>query len=107
MTSSASLDYGQAAATVQIDNDRVRVTQWCFPPGTQTGWHVHEMDYVVVPTAAGHMSYETADGPATLDLVVGESYARKAGSEHNVINKTDTEFAFVEIELKDTRGRRS
>ncbi|GAA1918095.1 cupin domain-containing protein [Arthrobacter gandavensis] len=100
MTSS-SFDYGQAVATVQIDNDRVRVTHWSFPPGTQTGWHLHEMDYVVVPTIAGQMSYETADGAqATRDLVVGDSYAREAGSEHNVINKTDTEFAFVEIELK-------
>lgn len=102
---SSSLDYGQAVADVQIDNDRVRVTEWRFPPGTQTGWHRHGLDYVVVPTAAGHMSYETADGgQATLDLVVGESYAREAGSEHNVINKTDTEFAFVEIELKTTQN---
>lgn len=100
MNSSSSLDYGQAVATVQIDNDRVRVTEWRFPPGTQTSWHRHELDYVVVPTVAGHMSYETAEGQATRDLVVGESYAREAGSEHNVINKTDTEFAFVEIELK-------
>ena len=99
MTSTTSV-YGQAVATVQIDNDQVRVTEWRFPPGTETGWHRHEMDYVVVPTVAGHMSYETPEGQATNDLVVGASYARPAGAEHNVINKTDTEFAFVEIELK-------
>lgn len=96
----SSMDYGQAAAAVQIDNDLVRVTEWRFPPGTQTGWHRHEMDYVVVPTIAGQMSYESSEGHATRDLIVGESYAREAGSEHNVINKTDSEFAFVEIELK-------
>ncbi len=98
--SASSLDYGQAVATVQIDNDQVRVTEWRFPPGTQTGWHRHELDYVVVPTVAGRMSYETADGDASRDLVVGETYAREAGSEHNVINRTDSEFAFVEVELK-------
>ena len=91
----------KAIATVQIDNEQFRVTEWRFPPDTETGWHRHELDYVVVPTAAGHMSYETADGgQATLDLVVGESYAREAGSEHNVVNPGPGEFVFVEIEAK-------
>ncbi|MET4058853.1 quercetin dioxygenase-like cupin family protein [Arthrobacter sp. UYP6] len=99
MTSTTSV-YGQAVATVQIDTDRIRVTEWRFPPGTQTGWHRHELDYVVVPTIGGHMSYETAEDQITKDLVVGASYAREAGAEHNVINQTDTEFAFIEIELK-------
>ncbi len=98
----SSTEYGQAEATVQINDDRVRVTHWRFPAGTQTGWHRHELDYVVVPTVAGHMSYETSDGAqATRELVVGQSYARPAGAEHNVVNRTDTEFAFIEIELKN------
>ena len=92
--------YGQAVATVQIENALVRVTEWRFPPGTETGWHRHELDYVVVPTVAGTMTFETIDGQAARDLVTGESYAREAGSEHNVINRTDSEFAFVEIEVK-------
>ena len=99
MTSATSV-YGHATATVQIDNEQVRVTEWRFPPGTETGWHRHELDYVVVPTVAGRMSYESAEGPSTIDLVVGASYSRRAGAEHNVINKTDTEFAFIEVELK-------
>lgn len=96
----AAATYGQATATVQLDDDRVRVTEWRFPPGTQTGWHRHELDYVVVPTVAGLMTYETADGEATRELVVGDSYSRPAGGEHNVINTTDAAFAFVEVELK-------
>ena len=39
----------EAVPTVQVDNDRVRVTEWRFAPGTATGWHRHEFDYVVVP----------------------------------------------------------
>ncbi|WP_081416641.1 cupin domain-containing protein [Arthrobacter castelli] len=99
-TEPASAPYDQATATVQLDDDRVRVTKWQFPPGTRTGWHRHELDYVVVPTIAGTMTYETADGEATRDLVVGDSYSRPAGGEHNVINTTDAVFAFVEVELK-------
>ncbi len=39
----------KAVATVQVDNERVRVTEWRFAPGAETGEHVHRMDYVVVP----------------------------------------------------------
>ena len=40
---------GTARPTVQIDNDRVRVTEWRFAKrGDNTGWHRHEYDYVVI-----------------------------------------------------------
>ena len=48
-----------AQPTLQIDNDRVRVTEWRFAPGTETGWHTHEMDYVVVPLYDGTLRIET------------------------------------------------
>jgi quercetin dioxygenase-like cupin family protein len=90
-----------AQPTLQIDNDRVRVTEWRFAPGTETGWHKHGMDYVVVPLYDGTLRIETADGATDVELHRGVSYARLAGAEHNVISTTLTEFAFVEIELKD------
>ena len=34
------------------------------------------------------------------ELVAGQSYARKAGVEHNVVNGSPHPIAFVEIELK-------
>ena len=34
--------------TVQIDAPEVRVTEWRLPPGSATGHHRHEYDYVVV-----------------------------------------------------------
>ncbi len=89
-----------ATATVQIDNERVRVTEWRFAPGTETGWHIHQSDYVVVPMDTGELLLETATGAARNNLTAGVSYTRVAGSEHNVVNDADTEFVFVEIELK-------
>ena len=86
--------------TVQIDNDRVRVTEWRFAPGTETGWHTHEMDYVVVPLYDGTLRIETVDGVTEVELRHGDSYARQAGAQHNVISANPSEFAFVEIELK-------
>ena len=89
-----------AQPSIQIDNDRVRVTEWRFAPGTETGWHTHEMDYVVVPLYDGTLRIETVDGVTEVELRHGVSYARQAGAQHNVISTTPSEFAFVEIELK-------
>ena len=46
----------QAVPTVQIDNERVIVTEWRFAAGAETGWHTHGHDYVVVPTTNGVFS---------------------------------------------------
>jgi quercetin dioxygenase-like cupin family protein len=91
----------QAVPTVQIDNDRVKVTEWRFAPGAETGWHRHAMDYVVVPIASGQLLLEQPDGSeVTFQMILGHSYTRLTGVEHNVINSSAHEVAFVEIELK-------
>jgi quercetin dioxygenase-like cupin family protein len=91
-----------ATPTVQIDNDTVRVTEWRFPPGTSTGWHRHEYDYVVVPMTTAKLSILTKDGQASGDLVTGQAYTRQAGVEHEVVNENPFEVVFVETEIKAT-----
>ena len=90
----------QAIPTVQIDNDRVIVTEWRFPPGAETGWHRHAHDYVVVPMTGGELLLETPEGNRTSPRVPGQSYTRQVGVEHNVINPTGHEVVFVEIEMR-------
>ena len=91
----------KAVPTVQIDNDRVRVTEWRFAPGAETGFHVHGMDYVVVPSADGRLKLVSPQGEEShAELKRGVSYFRKAGVHHNVVNANEGEFAFVEIEIK-------
>lgn len=91
----------KAVPTVQLDNARVRVTEWRFAPGAATGWHRHEYDYVVVPMTTGRLGLEGPDGETTVaELETGRSYFREAGVEHDVRNVNDYEFVFVEIELK-------
>ncbi len=89
-----------AQPTLQIDNERVRVTEWRFAPGAETGPHRHEMDYVVVPLYNGTLRIETTGGVTEAELRCGVSYTRSAGVEHNVVNSNSFEFAFIEIELK-------
>src|SRR5215472_1096475 len=96
----ADRDRPLAKPTVQLENDRVIVTEWRFPPGGHTGWHRHMHDYVVVPITTGEL--HIFDGKATVPapLRSGVSYARQTGVEHDVINPNSFEFVFIEVELK-------
>lgn len=90
----------QAIPTLQIDNERVIVTEWRFPPGAETGWHTHAHDYVVVPMTDGNLQLETDEGVKTSQLVKGLSYSRHVGVCHNVINPGPGEVIFVEVEMR-------
>ncbi len=90
----------QAVPTVQVDNERVIVTEWCFAPGAETGHHVHGHDYVVVPMTTGILRLVEPGGTRDVQLTAGVSYARGVGVAHNVINANDYEFKFIEIEIK-------
>jgi quercetin dioxygenase-like cupin family protein len=90
----------RAVPTVQIDNERLRVTQWRFAPGATTGFHRHEYAYVVVPLTTGRLASTGPAGDGVAELVTGVSYFRPAGVEHDVRNANAFEFVFVEIELK-------
>ena len=89
-----------AQAEVQLENERVKVTEWHFAPGAATGWHKHEYDYVVVPLTTGSLQLDEPAGSRTVQLTLGASYSRPAGVEHDVINVNAFDFRFVEIELK-------
>ena len=94
-------DWPRAVPTVQIDSDRLWVTEWRFAQGAATGWHRHEYDYCVVPMTTGKLRTEAPDGAHEAELVAGQSYSRDAGVEHDVVNINAFEFVFIEIELED------
>jgi quercetin dioxygenase-like cupin family protein len=79
-----------------VDNDEVIVTAWWFKPGAETGHHVHVRPYVVVPLTDGTLRI----GDRDVQLHAGQAYARPAGIAHNVLNGSDREVGFVEIEIK-------
>jgi len=95
-------DHGASTATptTQVDDDRVRITRWDFRPGEATGWHRHEMPYVVVPLVDGVLKIVDAAGEKLVPLTAGGSYARPEGVEHDVINAGTGHMTFVEVELK-------
>ena len=90
-----------ATSTIFEDNDRVRITEWRFSPGEETGWHIHDQDYTVIPVTTGTLTIIDRDGVETLnDISMGVPYFRYSGAEHNVINRSSSDVAFIEIEIK-------
>jgi quercetin dioxygenase-like cupin family protein len=100
MTADSKDQPGKAKPTLQVDNERVRVVEWRFAPGAETGWHRHEYDYVVVPLTSGKLKLFDGKEERFAELVAGRSYFRQVGVEHNVTNANPHEFAFVEVEFK-------
>lgn len=91
-----------ATATIQLDDGVTRTTRWDFAPGTETGDHVHQFDYIVVPVIGGVLTITMSDGQVVdSPIEAGVAYQRPAGVHHNVANRTDARISFVEIEFLD------
>ena len=89
-----------AVPTLQVDDDRVRITRWDFEPGAATGWHEHAWPYCVVMLTAGTLAVHNGSEVTSVPLTAGQSYTRPAGITHDVMNATDHPMAFVEVERK-------
>ena len=77
----------KAKTNIQIDNERIRVTEYSFNKGDETGFHTHQWDYVVVPQTSGQLLIiDDRKVETTATLVKGEPYYRRAVKSHNVIN---------------------
>ena len=94
----------KAEAVSRVENGQVRVTEWRFAAGAETGWHRHEFDYVVVPLTDGMLRIVAGEEESTTELKRGVAYFRKAGVQHNVINAGENQLAFVEVELVEHPG---
>ena len=91
----------QAKANVQIDNERIRVTEYSFNHNEETGFNLHQRDYIVVPQTNGQLLLIDDKGEeTTATLLRGQSYYRQAGVSHNVINNGNEKLVFIEIEIK-------
>ncbi len=87
--------------TVLLDNDTTRISEWVFQPGEQTGWHLHDWDYVTIQLSGGCLKITAADGTVRMvDYTPGVTNYRKAPIEHIAINVSDEVVKVLEIEYK-------
>ncbi len=92
----------EVRATPLLENEHVRVTRFDFEPGSVTGPHVHEHDYVIITGAGGDFVITMPDGTTVaMHQVAGAAYTRPRGTEHDVACVGDAPAYFIEIELLD------
>ena len=85
------------------EDEKVRVTRFDFEPDQETGWHVHQYDYVIIAVTECCMLLQNPDGTQTSSKVsAGSAYSRDTGVHHNVINASEQKMSFIEIELKNS-----
>lgn len=89
-----------ARPTVQVDDDRVRITRWDFEPGAATGWHEHGLPYCVVMVIGGTLAIHDGETVRHVTLAAGDAYARPKGIRHDVMNASKHPIAFVEVEMR-------
>ena len=90
----------KGVADVIEDGVRVRIVRYTLPPGASTDWHVHALDYVIVPYGDCRVRVETRAGPIEAEMKADAPYFRVKGVEHDVVNIMDRPLSFLEIELK-------
>ena len=91
----------KAKANIQIDNERIRVTEYSFNKNGETGFHTHQWAYVVISQTDGQLLLIDDNGvETTATLTKGDPYYRKAGVSHNVINNGKEKLVFTELEIK-------
>ena len=90
----------KAVATRLQETDRVIVTEWRFAVGAETGWAPPRVR-LRRRLPHGRQAPGRDDGGGCRDAPArGAGVARPVGVEHNIVNTSEGEFAFVEVELK-------
>lgn len=91
----------RAEFTVLFEDDKTCITSWCFPPGSETGWHHHTYDYVTIQQSGGKLELENDRGDKFIvDYKENQTAAYKAPVKHNATNISDEEVRVTEIEYK-------
>ena len=97
----ARKETAEAERVVMFEDEKTRITQWRFPPGTETGWHRHTHDYVTIQQSSGQLRLENRDGTVNvIDYKDGHTAGYSAPIEHNAKNISDEEVRVTEIEYK-------
>ena len=93
----------KCSSTLLVEDKKVRVTRFDFEPDQETGWHIHEYDYVITAITDCFMRLQHPDGTETeSEVAAGNAYIRDAGVHHNVVNTSDQKMSFIEIEFKNS-----
>ncbi len=88
---------GQIIEYPDFDKAKVTLRKVLFPPGTDTGWHKHDVPvfgYII----SGTLTVEVEERES-VEYTSGESFAESIGIYHRGINKTEDDVEVIAIYL--------
>lgn len=85
-----------------LENDRVRIWEMSLAPGESSDLHHHATDYVLCILEGTSIDADSPDGTTLRGRVKpGAVFYVKRGGTERAVNRGDTRFREVIIELKD------
>ena len=95
------LDAEFAEFNLLFEDDKTKITSWKFAPGSQTGWHFHNFDYVTIQKSGGRLKLESEEGEIKyIDYENNRTAGYSAPIRHNATNVSQEEVRVIEIEYK-------
>ena len=99
---STTPQYGNPATRLILENARVRIWEMLLEPGASSDLHQHTMDYVLCIVEGSGIDADRPDGETFKGRVQpGQVFYIKRGGTERAVNRSDTRFREIVIELKD------
>ena len=99
---SEELKLGGVGGRVLFENDRVKVWELTLEPGESSDLHEHTMDYMLCILEGADVDADFPNGQtAKLPVSPGQFFFIPKGGIETAVNRCDTRFREILIELKD------
>ena len=96
------LQLGGVGTRVLLENERVKIWEMLLEPGDSSDLHQHTMDYVLCILEGTGIDADRPNGETFKGRVQpGQVFYIKRGGIERAVNRSDTRFREIIIELKD------
>ena len=93
---------GNVATRLLLDNERVKIWEMLLEPGESSDLHRHTMDYVLCILEGTSVDADPPNGQTfNAPVKPGQVFYVKRGGTERAVNRSDTRFREIVIELKD------
>jgi mannose-6-phosphate isomerase-like protein (cupin superfamily) len=93
---------GGVGTRVLLENERVKIWEMLLEPGESSDLHQHTMDYVLCIVEGAGIDADRPNGETFEGRVQpGQVFYIKRGGIERAVNRSDTRFREIIVELKD------
>ena len=93
---------GGVGTRVLLENERVKIWEMLLEPGESSDLHQHTMDYVLCIIEGSGIDADRPNGETFKGRVQpGQVFCIKRGGVERAVNRSDTRFREIIVELKD------